>query len=115
MLYQRQIYAILAAILCLTLAASSLFQNRHSKTNKQFAFFNISVAVWNLADISIFINNPNHALLFFRIATEGSCFLMLSLLLFIYETVGISHQNPYRTIIKITYVFSGILAVLILT
>ncbi len=112
MLYQRPIFATLAAFYCLGLGIASLYKNRYSKLNRLFAYYNFCTAIWNFEDYVVFLPDENSKLLLTRITGIGGCFFIPFVLHFIYELVRISDRKSYRILIKASYVIAIIFSFL---
>ena len=67
--------ALIAASFSLILGIFAFSQNHRGEANKNFALLNISLAIWNIGEISSHISNHLVALYIYRLSYIGASFV----------------------------------------
>ena len=115
MFFQRPIFATFALSYCVCLGFVALYQDRRSRLNRLFAFYNFSNAFFNLGDYVLFIKNHQAALWFYRLTYSAGSVMLPFLMLFVFELTGAQRQTRYRSLGKAYLVAGTVLAALCLT
>src|SRR5258706_16290089 len=92
--------ALIAASFCLFLGIFAFVKNPRSKANVYFAFFNITLAIWNLTEVTVKIPNHHIALLLYRFCYVGGSFITFTSLGFMWSVAGYE-SRLIRNLIKL--------------
>jgi len=100
-----EVGSICAAFFCLVLGLFAYFKNPHQPANRTFFFFNLTLAIWNLGDLSAFFPFPL-ALYVYRTSYGVGSFIAYCFLIFMCSIVEYQPRYLKRLVLGASACFS---------
>jgi len=116
MLIQYEIALLTTAITLFLLAVFVYFKDRKNKINRTYTFFVLSAFLWSFGEARLIIAQTEQAAYFWNyICNLGIFFIGTGYVHFVLTFLGIDNQRTQKSVIKISYAYSFLAALLLNT